>query len=59
MPPIGSRSKIVKRPMIHYHDELPNDTAIDPRRKPNRFTEFLQDYRPIDDRKILNSIGNT
>jgi dimethylaniline monooxygenase (N-oxide forming) len=59
MPAISCRSTVVKLHMIHYHDELLNDAALNPHRKSNRLAELLQDYRPSDYREILNSIGNT
>lgn len=58
MPAISSRSTVIKLHMIHYHDELLNDLAINPFRKPNRLAELLSDYRPRDYREILETVGN-
>lgn len=59
MPDISSRSTVIKLHMVHYHDELLSDASINPRRKANKFAEWLQDYRPRDYRDVLADIDAT
>jgi cation diffusion facilitator CzcD-associated flavoprotein CzcO len=55
MPPLSSRSTVVKLHMTHYHDELLKDAGINPKRKKNFVAEWCQDYRPRDYRAIFTT----
>jgi dimethylaniline monooxygenase (N-oxide forming) len=59
MPAISSRATVIKLHMVHYHDELLRDAAINPYRKKNRFLEWLSDNRPADYREILSEIADS
>ena len=59
MPAISSRATVIKLHMVHYHDELLRDIAINPYRKPNLFLEWFSDYRPADYREILSTITDS
>ena len=59
MPAISSRATVIKLHMVHFHDELLRDMAINPCRKKNRVLEWFSDYRPADYRKVLAEVDNS
>jgi cation diffusion facilitator CzcD-associated flavoprotein CzcO len=59
MPAISSRATVIKLHMVHYHDELLRDMAINPYRKKNPFLEWFSDYRPADYREVLSGIDGS
>lgn len=58
MPAISSRATVIKLHMVHFHDDLLRDMAINPYRKKNRFLEWFSDYRPTDYKEVLNDINS-
>jgi dimethylaniline monooxygenase (N-oxide forming) len=59
MPAISSRATVIKLHMVHFHDELLRDMAINPYRKKNLFLEWFSDYRPADHREVLSEIADS
>jgi dimethylaniline monooxygenase (N-oxide forming) len=56
MPAISSRATVIKLHMVHFHDDLLRDMAINPYRKKNWFLECFSDYRPVDYQTVLSEI---
>ncbi|MCS5631539.1 MAG: NAD(P)/FAD-dependent oxidoreductase [Pirellulaceae bacterium] len=54
MPFSGSRGSLLQLHMGHFHDELVRDIGISPWLKSNPVFEWLQDYRPVDYRSVLD-----
>ena len=59
MPAIASRATVIKLHMVHFHDELLRDMAVNPYRKKNWFLEWFSDYRPVDYKEVLENINKS
>ncbi|MBD1849042.1 NAD(P)-binding domain-containing protein [Leptolyngbya sp. ST-U4] len=58
IPPVAGRGSLLQTHMWHYHDELLGDLSINPYRKSNPITEWLQDYRPADYRDLVTEMAS-
>jgi dimethylaniline monooxygenase (N-oxide forming) len=56
MPAISSRATVIKLHMVHFHDELLRDMAVNAYRKKNWLLEWFSDYRPADYLEVLSEI---